>query len=172
MMQHAWNNHTEHPPMNRNFYVSAVSTLYIMNLTKEYNEARSLIETTINDRTDFETINVVANWVSDSLGGILSVHALSGDSLYRQRITYMANRTIPMLPVGIPKSDFDADRNYALAGGMLLEFHYLNKITTGPNPTSEVVSGIRRFIEEQPSALLFTNDLWNTTQHTFTRSCR
>lgn len=165
MMHHAWNGYKKYAwganelsPLSKKAchggvfgkndigltIIDALDTLYIMGLKEEYKEARLWVQTNFTlDNCEgpidaFEmTIRIV--------GGFLSMYALTGDSLYKNKAKYVVDKILPMFetPTGIPKTmiDFRTNQttNYEWAyggssilsqyGSFHLEFDYLTEIT-------------------------------------------
>ncbi|XP_059611049.1 endoplasmic reticulum mannosyl-oligosaccharide 1,2-alpha-mannosidase [Phlebotomus argentipes] len=119
--QHAWTNyrafawgHDNLKPMSQGHHdwfglgltiVDALDTLYIMNLRKEFDEARQWVESGLSfevnrDVNLFEvTIRV--------LGGLLSAYHLSGEQMFLVKAADLGNRLLPCFESqsGIPYSD-------------------------------------------------------------------
>ncbi|XP_055682103.1 endoplasmic reticulum mannosyl-oligosaccharide 1,2-alpha-mannosidase [Lutzomyia longipalpis] len=119
--QHAWTNyrtyawgHDNLKPLSQGHHdwfglgltiVDALDTMYIMNLQKEFEEARNWVENGLSfevnrDVNLFEvTIRV--------LGGLLSTYHLSGDQMFLVKAADLGNRLLPCFESqsGIPYSD-------------------------------------------------------------------
>ncbi|XP_063712401.1 mannosyl-oligosaccharide 1,2-alpha-mannosidase IA-like isoform X2 [Symsagittifera roscoffensis] len=126
--------------------IDAIDTLYIMGLSKEYEEAREWIALSFNfnptgDVSVFET-NI------RFIGGLLSIYALTGDKLFRVKAEDVARKVLPAFNTntGIPKSLINLKtmntKNYPWAAGgssilsefgtLQLELDYLSHVSGDP----------------------------------------
>lgn len=159
MMLHAWNNYklyawgkNELSPISKMSYdhgvfgkhntgatiVDALDTLYLMNLTSEYDEGRNWIATQFSlDEVD-ENISVFETNIR-FVGGFLSLYALTGDLLYKDKAKYVADKLLPAFntPTGIPYTRVNFKTGVPDGGSSILsdfgtlsvEFNYLSYIT-------------------------------------------
>lgn len=159
MMSHAWTNYKlyawgknelnsiEKTSNNNSIFgrceigatiVDALDTLYLMDLTKEYEEARNWIAQSFSlDECD-EYISVFELNIR-FIGGFLSLYALTGDLLYQEKAKYVADKITPVFdtPSGVPYSKINiysgrCDEGLTViadCGTLSLEFRYLSEIT-------------------------------------------
>ncbi|VDP17888.1 unnamed protein product [Heligmosomoides polygyrus] len=127
--------------------VDAADTLWIMGLTKEYEEARDYIKENFDMSQATGTLSVFETTIR-FLGGLLSLYALTGESFYIGKARLVAEALLPAFntPTGIPKSSLDVSSrhasNYGWAdggssilaeiGSLHLEFTYLSHVTKSP----------------------------------------
>ena len=126
MMQHAWSNYVKYAwgenelnPISRTGHsagifgntkigasiIDALDTLWIMNLTEEYNRARSYVE----NELDFGSINSEVSVFEFNIrfvGGLLTGYALTKDNVYLKKAEEIAEKLLPAFntPTGIPYS--------------------------------------------------------------------
>ena len=119
--------------------IDSLDTLYLMNLTKEYKEARQLVE-----RVDFSkgaNVNTFETTIR-CLGGLLSAHALSGgtDTMLLDKAVELGSRLLPAFAHSqrIPHTDVDLSSgrahtpsglSLAEAGTLSLEFLTLARVS-------------------------------------------
>lgn len=97
---------------------------------------------------------------------------MTEDAIYREKIGYVLNRTVPMVPnEGIPKLYFDTSHLHSLVGGYLIEAYNLHKVTVGWSQYPALARGILAFVRKHRKSLNFANDLWNSTLDDWTDSC-
>ncbi|XP_063706166.1 mannosyl-oligosaccharide alpha-1,2-mannosidase IA-like [Culicoides brevitarsis] len=189
MMIHAWSNYkkfawgaNELSPMfqkgHRNSVfgsanigatiVDAMDTLYLMGLTTEFNEGREWIATEFSlDRVNY-SVSVFETNIR-YVGGFLSLYALTGDSLFKEKAKYVADKLLVAFdtPTGIPFSSVNfmtgevkEEQFIALSefGTLYLEFAYLSEIT-GDEVYKNVVDRIYDTLEavHDPSELHSTH---------------
>lgn len=163
MMLHAWSNYKLYawggnelcPTIKRIYHqsvfgpdnigatiIDAMDTLYLMGLKREYEEARDWIAnefTLENVRYNVSVFETTIRYV----GGFLSLYALTGDSLFKDKAQYVAEKLLPAFnsPTGIPYPDvnfkfgFGSGNQNCLSefGTLYLEFAYLSEITDNPS---------------------------------------
>ncbi|RDB27311.1 Mannosyl-oligosaccharide 1,2-alpha-mannosidase MNS3 [Hypsizygus marmoreus] len=121
--------------------VDAIDTMQIMGLTEEYTRARAWIEKSLSfDRNGkFNTFEITIR----ILGGLLSAyHLCSGDPLYLEKATELADRLLPAFetPFGLPATDVNLGLRKAVedannvastaeVGSVQLELRYLSHLT-------------------------------------------
>lgn len=127
--------------------VDALDTLYIMGLMEEFNEGRAWVQYHLDFnqlRSEMSVFETNIRFV----GGLLSVFALTGDPLFRDRAMHIARKLLPAFdtPTGIPYALINVGngiaKNYAWASGgssilsefgtLHLEFTYLSDISGDP----------------------------------------
>ncbi|XP_017026834.1 mannosyl-oligosaccharide alpha-1,2-mannosidase IA [Drosophila kikkawai] len=181
MMLHAWRNYArftwgtnEFRPITRrvNFgsefghhklgstIIESMDTLYVMGLYKELNRSREWIRKSFTlDRVD-ETLSIF-ELTSRMLGPMLTMYALTGDQLYRDKAIHIADKILPAFQTatGIPRRfvvpNDDQFRKRSLTdiarisefGALHLEFFYLSEITGNP-VYKDSVDGIRRLLAD------------------------
>lgn len=189
MMKHAWVNYKKYAwgsnelrPISKRGHsasifgtlqlgatiVDAADTLYIMELMDEYNEAREWIAQNLHfeGSTEMSVFETNIRFV----GGLLSLYALTGDKVYKDRVVTIADKLLPAFntPSGIPYSMVNirtgSSRNWGWASGgcsilaefgsFHLEFIYLSEITGNP-VYKEKVMKIREVLNslEKPDGL-------------------
>ncbi|KAI8149993.1 glycoside hydrolase [Fennellomyces sp. T-0311] len=123
--------------------VDSLDTMLLMNLTKEYNEAREWVATKL-DFDKNQDVNVFETTIR-VLGGLLSAYHLSGnDPVYLEKATDLGNRLlgafqtesgIPyasvVLSTGLPYK-FHVPSSTAEVTTVQLEFKYLSYLTGDP----------------------------------------
>lgn len=183
MMMHAWTNYktfawgkNELRPISKRPHsagifgssemgatiIDALDTLYLMGLKDEFEEGRNWVATrfsidnTTGDLSVFET-NI------RFVGGLLTLYAFTGDTMFRDKAQYIADKLLPAFqsPTGIPYALINfrngISKNYAWASGgssilsefgtLHLEFAYLTDITGNPI-YKERVESIRLVLKE------------------------
>ncbi|XP_042882223.1 mannosyl-oligosaccharide 1,2-alpha-mannosidase IA-like [Penaeus japonicus] len=127
--------------------VDALDTLYIMGCMEEYNEGHAWVQYNLDFnqlRSEMSVFETNIRFV----GGLLSVYALTGDMLFRDRALHIARKLLPAFdtPTGIPYALINVAngiaKNYAWASGgssilsefgtLHLEFVYLSDISGDP----------------------------------------
>lgn len=144
--------------------VNAMSTLWLMDLQVEFALARRWLETEMN----FEQLSIpvkVFQAVSEYLGGLLSCHALTGDTLFLEKAHHIgrllepAYRTLTGIPYEHvnPKTGVASGTEPYLSylGTGFLEYAYLSELT-GDAKMEYRVTRIRAFMKraEKPRGLL------------------
>ncbi|XP_022213636.2 mannosyl-oligosaccharide alpha-1,2-mannosidase IA [Drosophila obscura] len=133
--------------------IEALDTLHIMGLKNEYKQGRDWIESTFAI-DNVNTALPVFELTSLLLGSMLSLYALTGDPLYKNKALHMADKILPAFetPTGIPKSAINPKSGHAQSindisrfGALHLEFSYLSDIT-GIAVYRERVQGIRKVL--------------------------
>uniref|UniRef100_A0A2P2I595 alpha-1,2-Mannosidase n=2 Tax=Hirondellea gigas TaxID=1518452 RepID=A0A2P2I595_9CRUS len=149
--------------------IDALDTLYIMGLMDEYTEARAWVQ----EHLDFNELRSEMSVFETNIrfvGGLLSIFALTGDPLYRDRAVHVARKLLPAfstatgIPYAIVNVANGVAKNYAWASGgssilsefgtLHLEFSYLTDVSGDPVFKEKVVH-IRDFINklEKPGGL-------------------
>lgn len=142
--------------------IDGLDTLYLMNLTKEFNEGKDWIArrfTLENVSADLSVFETNIRYV----GGLLACYAFTGDPMFKEKAQYVADKLLPAFqtPTGIPNALVNlktgASKNYGWASGgssilsefgtLHLEFAYLSDITGNP-VYRERVQGIRQLLRE------------------------
>lgn len=189
MMLHAWNNYklyawgkNELRPLSKNSYdfgifgghnigltiVDALDTLFLMNLTSEYEEGRDWIEKKFClDEVD-QKINVFETNIR-FVGGFLSLYALTGNELYKEKAIHVGDKLLLAFktPTGIPYRDvnFKTGETSGMPallsefGTLSLEFVYLSNIT-GDYKYKEAVDKIYKFLSDHKDKNLELFPLW------------
>ncbi|XP_021958520.1 mannosyl-oligosaccharide 1,2-alpha-mannosidase IA isoform X2 [Folsomia candida] len=151
--------------------VDALDTLYIMGLHEEYQVARDWVAKDLN----FDTVRAEVSVFETNIrfvGGLLTMFALTGDVMYKDKAYHLAKKLLPAFetPTGIPMALISlgsgASKNYGWAssgssilsefGTLHLEFLYLSDITGDPI-FKEKVFKIRETMKqiEKPKGLYF-----------------
>lgn len=141
--------------------IDGLDTLYIMGLTKEYEEGRDWVERRFNLDINAELSVFETN--IRYIGGFLSLYAFTGDPLFKEKAQYVADKLLPAFqtPTGIPyalvNTKTGSSKNYGWASGgtsilsefgtLHLEFSYLSDITGNPL-YRERVQNIRQVLKE------------------------
>mmetsp|Transcript_492 Transcript_492/g.1084 ORF Transcript_492/g.1084 Transcript_492/m.1084 type:complete len:613 (+) Transcript_492:244-2082(+) len=122
--------------------VDSMSTLWLLNMTDEFNEARDWVR---NELT-FDTVGAVSVFETTirSLGGLLSAYDLSGDRVFLNKADDLGSRLMKAFnsPSGLPFGEavLNGDQTYntewhpdtailSELGTMQLEFRYLSRAT-------------------------------------------
>lgn len=198
-MLHAWNNYklyawgkNELQPLSKQSFdggvfgghstgatiVDGLDTLFLMNLTSEYDEGRNWIA------TEFSLDNVDGNIsVFETniryIGGFLSLYALTGDALYKNKAKYVADKLLPAFatPTGVPYTRVNFKTGVPDGGSSILsdfgtlslEFNYLSYITNDPT-YKNIVDKITDFLSAKekshglyPSWLNPQTGAWDST---------
>uniref|UniRef100_A0AC34R7A7 Alpha-1,2-Mannosidase n=1 Tax=Panagrolaimus sp. JU765 TaxID=591449 RepID=A0AC34R7A7_9BILA len=126
--------------------VDGADTLFIMGLTKEFEEAKKYIAETWSIKKATGQLSVFETTIR-FIGGFLTLFALTGDEIFKTRAQETADVLMPAFdtPTGIAKSLINpatktasnyhwASDNSILAefGSLHLEFEYLSQITGNP----------------------------------------
>lgn len=162
MMQHSWQPHDE----RITFLIGSISTLYIMKLHKQYNEALALLAKNVNATGDYTAIDYCPYWVSEICGGMMSAHAITGNPMFREKLVHLTNRTIPLMPnIRVPQLLFsDPNATRSVVGGYLLEINHLAKIFEAPeaSPLVRIADDLMRFLRRVPKSLHLAYDVFDT----------
>lgn len=189
MMTFAWNNYKQYAwgsnelkPLSKRGHsasifgtlnlgatiVDAADTLFIMELMDEYKDARNWIAENLqfDGSTELSAFEINIRFV----GGLLSLYALTGDKMYKEKAAKIADKLLPAFntPSGIPHSMVNVktggSRNWGWASGgcsilaefgsFHLEFVYLSEITGNP-VYKEKVMKVREVLNqlEKPDGL-------------------
>ncbi|GIY29886.1 mannosyl-oligosaccharide alpha-1,2-mannosidase IA [Caerostris darwini] len=201
MMKHAWDNYAQYAwgqnelrPLSKRGHsagifgksamgatiVDGLNTLYIMELTDDYQKGRDWIAANLNLDFGNAEISVFETNIR-FIGGLLSCYAMTGDVMFKEKADHVAQKLLPAFntPTGIPNAIVNlkngASKNYAWAsssssilaefGTLHLEFTYLSDITGNP-VYKEKVNHIRDVLAkmEKPQGL-FPNYLNPKTGH-------
>ena len=176
-MKHAWNGYVEYAwgkdmlkPISRSNHewmglgltlVDALDTLYIMNLTSEFNQARKWVQHELDlDKNVF--VNLFETTIR-VLGGLLSSYYLSNDTLFLDKARMLGDKLMPAFntPSGIPRSDvnlhtgvskdpkWDKHSTVSEVTSIQLEFKYLSYLT-GNRVYSDAVERVMTRIQSLP----------------------
>ena len=176
-MKHAWKGYVEYAwgkdmlkPISRSNHewmglgltlIDALDTLYIMNLTSEFNQARRWVQLELDlDRNVF--VNLFETTIR-ILGGLLSSYYLSNDTLFLDKARILGDKLMPSFntPSGIPRSDvnlhtgvakdpkWDKHSTVSEVTSIQLEFKYLSYLT-GNRAYSDVVERVMTRIQSLP----------------------
>jgi len=142
--------------------VDALDTLYIMGMTEEYRRGRQWVEENLDVNKMSGDISVFETNIR-YVGGLLSIYALTGDDLYREKALHVAQKLTPAFktPTGIPYALVNmrtgTAKNYGWASGgssilsefgtLHMEFAYLSDITGEPL-FRNLVERVRTVIQE------------------------
>jgi len=142
--------------------VDALDTLYIMGMTEEYQRARQWVEENLDVNKMSGDISVFETNIR-YVGGLLSIYALTGDDLFREKALHVAEKLTPAFktPTGIPYALVNmrtgTAKNYGWASGgssilsefgtLHMEFAYLSDITGEPL-FKNLVERVRTVIQE------------------------
>ncbi|KAL7330857.1 mannosyl-oligosaccharide alpha-1,2-mannosidase, variant 2 [Mucor circinelloides] len=147
--------------------VDALDTLMLMNLTQEYNEARSWIETNLEFNKD-QDVNVFETTIR-VLGGLLSAYHLSNnDPLYLRKAVDLGDRLLPAFnsESGIPFSGITLSNGVPVGYGpsstaeattIQLEFKYLSHLTGDMkywDAAEKVMDRMNELVEAKDSSAL------------------
>uniref|UniRef100_A0A336N1H2 alpha-1,2-Mannosidase n=1 Tax=Culicoides sonorensis TaxID=179676 RepID=A0A336N1H2_CULSO len=158
-MQHAWNSYKKYAwgynelcpriqrPNIRSIFgasktgatiIDAMDTLYIMGLKAEFDEGKNWIEKNFNLDDVDQHISVFETNIR-FIGGFLSLYAMTGDPLFKNKAKYVADKLLPAFntPTGIPYPNINFNNGIphgtssvlAEFGSLYLEFAYLSEIT-------------------------------------------
>jgi hypothetical protein len=130
--------------------VDAYSTICIMGLSKEREEARQLIFEKLDFNKDFEVQQFEIT--IRMLGGLLSSYQLDGDRRFLDLATDLGNRMLPVFnsPTGMPYRMVNLKTgkvsgklsNPAEIGTMLLEYGMLSRLTGNPEYYRKCKKGV------------------------------
>ncbi|XP_040572363.1 mannosyl-oligosaccharide 1,2-alpha-mannosidase IA [Lepeophtheirus salmonis] len=193
MMKHAWDNYAKYAwgsnelrPISRRGHsasvfgsspmgasiVDGLDTLYIMGLMDEYKKGRMWVEENLDFDKMIGDISVFETNIR-YVGGMLSIYAFTGDSLYKEKAVHIADKLMPAFntPTGIPHSLINMrtgmSKNFGWASGgasilseigtLHMEFAYLSDITGDPKYVN-AVKRVRDSIKKAPrSKQLYPN---------------
>ena len=166
MMKHAWDGYARHAwgwnelkPISRTgnvqspfgseklgaTIVDAMSTLYIMGLSDEFNQGKEWIKNDLNFNQSKYGFSVFETNIR-YIGGLLSLFSITGEAVFRDKAYDIANKLLPAFdtPTGIPNSAVYMDgksRTYPWNNGasilsefgtLNLEFNYLTDTVGDP----------------------------------------
>ncbi|KAE9535087.1 hypothetical protein AGLY_008379 [Aphis glycines] len=148
--------------------VDSLDTLWIMNLKKEFDEAREWVSTSFN-LDHYKDVNLFETTIR-VLGGFLSAYHLSGDSLFLDKALDIGSRLMPCFtksPSPIPYSDvnlishmahspkWSPDSSTAEVSTIQLEFRDLSR-STGTQNFENVAFKVSEHIHtlEKPNGLV------------------
>jgi len=130
--------------------VDAYSTMCIMGLNKEKEEAKQLIFDKLDFNKDFEVQQFEIT--IRMLGGLLSSYQLDGDKHFLDLATDLGNRMLPVFnsPTGMPYRMVNLETgkvsgklsNPAEIGTMLLEYGMLSRLTGNPEYYQKCKKGV------------------------------
>ncbi|CAF3731282.1 unnamed protein product [Rotaria sp. Silwood1] len=98
--------------------IDGIDTLYIMNMTEEYNEAREWIEKSFNVDSDLvDKYNSNFEVTIRILGGLLSIYHLTADEIFLKRAIELGDRLLLNFntPSGLPLAEVNIKRKMASA---------------------------------------------------------
>ncbi|OQV17586.1 Endoplasmic reticulum mannosyl-oligosaccharide 1,2-alpha-mannosidase [Hypsibius exemplaris] len=121
--RYAWG-HDELKPLSRSYkewfhigltLVDSLDTMYIMGLTKEFNEAQKWITETLTFEKDVD-VNLFEITIR-AVGGLLSVYHLSGDDVFKEKALDLGERLLNAFgtSTGVPYSDVNLKKRSAHA---------------------------------------------------------
>ncbi|XP_037978028.2 mannosyl-oligosaccharide alpha-1,2-mannosidase IA [Plutella xylostella] len=189
MMKHAWNNYklyawgkNELKPLSKRAHLASVfgagdlgativdglDTLYIMGMTKEFQEGRDWVANNLRIEEVDSDLSVFETTIR-FVGGLLSCYALTGDAMFKDKAVEVADALLPAFktPTGLPYALINPStkvgRQYHWAGpnsilseiGTLhMEFTYLSAVT-GNEEYKNKVDRIREVLNniEKPDGL-------------------
>ncbi|KAJ3283984.1 hypothetical protein HDU76_008367, partial [Blyttiomyces sp. JEL0837] len=123
--------HDWHPPLILlHTPIDSLDTLFIMNLTTEYTEAKNLILDTLDFNVITESVNFFET-VIRIVGGLLSAYELDGDQRLLDKVVDLADRLMLAFDedTGVKKPQPYARYSLAEVGSNQLEFQYLTDLT-------------------------------------------
>ncbi|XP_070374348.1 endoplasmic reticulum mannosyl-oligosaccharide 1,2-alpha-mannosidase isoform X1 [Equus asinus] len=171
--RHAWTGyrkfawgHDELKPVSRSFsecfglgltLIDALDTMWILNLKKEFKEARTWVSKKLVFQKDVD-VNLFESTIR-ILGGLLSAYHLSGDHLFLEKAEDFGNRLLPAFqtPSKIPYSDVNigtgvahpprwtSDSTVAEVTSIQLEFRELSRLT-GVKKFQEAAEEVTRHV--------------------------
>lgn len=102
-------------------------------------------------QTKYTSVFTPASWSSYTVGGLLSAHALTGDTVFRVHAAIAANHDVGG-ELGIPQ----------LMGGFLLEAHHLQVSGAAGNRSvyAQAAAKVRWWLRTVPTNLHFAHDEW------------
>ncbi|GFU07158.1 mannosyl-oligosaccharide alpha-1,2-mannosidase IA, partial [Nephila pilipes] len=126
MMKHAWDNYVQYAwgqnelrPLSKRGHsagifgktalgasiVDGLNTLYIMELTDDYQKGRDWIAANLNLDLGNAEISVFETNIR-FIGGLLSCYAMTGDVMYKEKADHVAQKLLPAFntPTGIPNA--------------------------------------------------------------------
>ncbi|CAF3163335.1 unnamed protein product [Rotaria sp. Silwood2] len=124
--------------------IDGIDTLYIMNMTEEYNEAREWIEKSFNIDSDaVDKYNSHFEVTIRILGGLLSIYHLTADEMFLKRAIELGDRLLLNFdtPSSLPLAEINIKRKIASAyrwtsnsataevGTVQLEMRDLSRVT-------------------------------------------
>ncbi|KAM9641757.1 endoplasmic reticulum mannosyl-oligosaccharide 1,2-alpha-mannosidase isoform 2-T2 [Trichechus inunguis] len=162
--KYAWG-HDELRPLSKSFgewfglgltLVDALDTMWILGLTKEFEEARKWVSQKLQFQKDVD-VNLFESTIR-ILGALLSTYHLTGDSLFLEKAKDFGNRLLPAFktPSKIPFSDVNigtgiahpprwtSDSTVAEVTSIQLEFRELSRLTGNEKFQEAVVEVTRR----------------------------
>ncbi|XP_069478835.1 mannosyl-oligosaccharide 1,2-alpha-mannosidase IC isoform X2 [Ambystoma mexicanum] len=188
MMQFAWDSYKQYAwgknelrPLTKNGHignmfgglrgatiVDALDTLYIMELTEAFQDAKDWVETSLdlNVHGEASLFEINIRYV----GGLLSAYYLTGEEIFREKAIELGDKLLPAFstPTGIPRGIINLGNGmswswgWASAGSSILaefgtlhlEFVQLSEISGNPLFTENVMN-IRKFLKriEKPHGL-------------------
>ncbi|KAI6232811.1 Alpha-1,2-Mannosidase [Aphelenchoides fujianensis] len=144
--------------------VDGMDTLWIMGLHEEFDDARRWVRNEFDmskARSDLSVFETNIRFV----GGFLSAHALTNDSLFVEKAREVADLLLPAFktPTGVPLALINPHNGHAFNwgwasggcsilseyGSLELEFNYLSRVT-GNRTYAEKVKKIRDLLAELP----------------------
>ncbi|KAJ3301414.1 hypothetical protein HDU76_005757, partial [Blyttiomyces sp. JEL0837] len=170
-----------HPFSLQSTPIDSLDTLYIMNLTTEYNQAKNLI-LNINPITwtNVTTPISVFETTIRVLGGLLSAFELEGDERLLEKAVELADALLPAfetengLPLnflnmsnGVARDHGDSFHSVGLAeaGTLQLEFQYLSDITGNPVYANKSLFAFEQLLRlEKPVPGLFPMYMHTTSK--------
>jgi len=195
MMKHAWDGYVAHAwgknevmPVSKSgnsatvfgsseagaTIVDSMTTLYIMEMDEEFNNAKEWVADNLDlaelmkDEVNIFEINI------RYVGGLLSLFALTGDDVFKNRAQEIVDKLLPAFdtPIGIPlgminlKTGLTRERRMSILsefGTMHMEFSYLTDIT-GNNKYKKKVEAVREYLnnKDKPKGL-YPNQINPTT---------
>jgi mannosyl-oligosaccharide alpha-1,2-mannosidase len=118
--------------------VDSLDTLWIMGMHKEFQRARDWVATRLSFRRPGKTVSVFETTIRD-LGGLLSAHSLTGDTVFLTKACELADRLLHAFDNGLfptgqivldpPRANNGGQRNLAEVGTLQLELRYLSHAT-------------------------------------------
>ncbi|UJR35629.1 hypothetical protein I4U23_028379 [Adineta vaga] len=96
--------------------VDSIDTLYIMNMTEEYKDARDWIEKSLDvDSNSVDKFNSHFEITIRILGGLLSIYHLSADEIFLKRAIELGDRLLVNFdtPTGLPLAEINIKRKTA-----------------------------------------------------------
>merc|ERR1719500_1435294 len=127
--------------------VDSLDTLYIMGMIDEYEKARGWVESELDFNKMSGDVSVFETNIR-YVGGLLSAYALTGDKLFLDKASHVADKLMPAFksPTGIPFALINmrtgTAKNYGWASGgssilsefgtLHMEFAYLSDVTDNP----------------------------------------
>jgi mannosyl-oligosaccharide alpha-1,2-mannosidase len=141
--------------------VDSLDTLYIMGMMDEYEKAREWVESELDFNKMSGDVSVFETNIR-YVGGLLSAYALTGDKMFLDKATHVADKLMPAFksPTGIPFALINmrtgTAKNYGWASGgssilsefgtLHMEFAYLSDVTGDPS-YKKAVEKVREAIQ-------------------------